>query len=76
MRLKDENGVCCCEWRSPQSTKDLEKASAEKIQQVMIAGNKNYVGLYPHPTTIEKFEKAQNVYKTGRGSLGLSMELS
>ena len=29
----------------------------KREQQIMIAGYKKHVGLYPHPTTMEKFDK-------------------
>ena len=31
--------------------------NGKRDQQIMIAGFKNHVGLYPHPSVIEKFEK-------------------
>lgn len=30
--------------------------NGKREQQIMIAGYKKHVGLYPHPTTMEKFE--------------------
>lgn len=39
----------------------------KREQQIMIAGYKNHVGLYPHPTTIEKFEEELKDYKKGKG---------
>ena len=41
----------------------------KREQQIMIAGYKNHVGLYPHPTTIEKFEEELKYYKKGKGSV-------
>lgn len=41
----------------------------KREQQIMIAGYKNHVGLYPHPTTIEKFEEELKDYKKGKGSV-------
>lgn len=38
-------------------------------QQIMIAGFKKHVGLYPHPTTIEKFTDELKDYKKGKGSV-------
>ncbi|EIM78729.1 hypothetical protein A3SI_01616 [Nitritalea halalkaliphila LW7] len=35
----------------------------------MIAGYKNHLGLYPHPTTIEKFNKKLKEYRKGKGSV-------
>lgn len=41
----------------------------KRDQQIMIAGYKNHVGLYPHPSTMEKFEHELNEYKKGKGSV-------
>jgi uncharacterized protein YdhG (YjbR/CyaY superfamily) len=41
----------------------------KRDQQIMIAGFKNHVGMYPHPTVIEKFEKELSVFKQGKGSI-------
>lgn len=41
----------------------------KREQQIMIAGHKKHVGLYPHPTAMEKFETALNSYKKGKGSV-------
>jgi uncharacterized protein YdhG (YjbR/CyaY superfamily) len=38
-------------------------------QQIMIAGFKNHVGMYPHLTVIEKFKKELSVFKQGKGSI-------
>ena len=35
----------------------------------MIAGYKNHVGLYPHPTVMEKFDNELSIYKKGKGSV-------
>lgn len=35
----------------------------------MIAGYKKHVGLYPHPTTMEKFTEELKDYKQGKGSV-------
>lgn len=43
--------------------------NGKREQQIMIAGYKNHVGLYPHPTTIEKFEEELKDYKKGKGSV-------
>lgn len=43
--------------------------NGKRDQQIMIAGFKNHVGLYPHPTVIDKFEKELSVYKQGKGSI-------
>jgi len=41
----------------------------KRDQQIMIAGYKNHVGLYPHPTTMEKFADELKGYKQGKGSV-------
>jgi uncharacterized protein YdhG (YjbR/CyaY superfamily) len=41
----------------------------KRDQQIMIAGFKNHVGMYPHPTVIEKFEKELSVFQQGKGSI-------
>lgn len=38
-------------------------------QQIMIGAFKNHVGIYPHPTTIVKYEKELSKYKKGKGSI-------
>lgn len=38
-------------------------------QQIMIAGYKKHVGLYPHPTVMEHFDKELAAYKKGKGSV-------
>ncbi|MDY0317731.1 MAG: DUF1801 domain-containing protein [Candidatus Izemoplasmatales bacterium] len=38
-------------------------------EQIMIAGFKNHVGFYPHPTTIDFFDKELSIYKRGKGSV-------
>jgi len=35
----------------------------------MIAGYKNYVGFYPHPTVMEHFDAELDGYKKGKGSV-------
>ena len=37
--------------------------------QILIAGFKKHVGLYPQPTTIEHFADELKVYKQGKGSI-------
>jgi uncharacterized protein YdhG (YjbR/CyaY superfamily) len=44
----------------------------KRNEQIMIAGYKNHVGFYPHPTTIEKFENELSGYKKGKGSVQFS----
>ena len=41
----------------------------KRDEQIMIAGYKKHVGLYPHPTVIEKFEEYLDKYKRGKGSI-------
>jgi uncharacterized protein YdhG (YjbR/CyaY superfamily) len=41
----------------------------KREQQIMFAGYKNHIGLYPHPTTIEHFHKELIQYKTAKGSI-------
>jgi uncharacterized protein YdhG (YjbR/CyaY superfamily) len=41
----------------------------KKEQQMMIAGYKNHVGFYPHPTTMEHFAEELKDYKKGKGSV-------
>jgi uncharacterized protein YdhG (YjbR/CyaY superfamily) len=46
----------------------------KREQQIMIAGYKKHVGLYPHPTTIEKFESELTEYKRGKGSVQFPLD--
>ncbi len=41
----------------------------KREQQIMIAGYKKHVGLYPHPTTMEKFWIRLEGYKKAKGSV-------
>ena len=41
----------------------------KRDQQIMIAGYKKHVGLYPHPTVMEKFDIELEGYKKGKGSV-------
>jgi uncharacterized protein YdhG (YjbR/CyaY superfamily) len=41
----------------------------KREQQIMIAGYKKHVGLYPHPDTMEHFESRLTPYKRGKGSV-------
>ncbi len=43
--------------------------NGKKDDQIMIAGFKNHVGLYPHQTVIDKFKKELSVFKQGKGSI-------
>ncbi|OGG94875.1 MAG: hypothetical protein A2527_05065 [Candidatus Lambdaproteobacteria bacterium RIFOXYD2_FULL_50_16] len=42
---------------------------AKREHQIMIAGYKKHVGLYPHPTTIEHFQDQLRPYKNAKGSV-------
>ncbi len=46
----------------------------KREQQIMIAGYKKHVGLYPHPTTMEKFEPQLTEYKRGKGSVQFPLD--
>jgi uncharacterized protein YdhG (YjbR/CyaY superfamily) len=46
----------------------------KREQQIMIAGYKEHVGLYPHPTTMEKFELELTEYKRGKGSVQFPLD--
>lgn len=48
--------------------------NGKREQQIMIAGYKNHVGLYPHPTTMEKFEPELKEYKRGKGSVQFPLD--
>lgn len=41
----------------------------KRDQQIMIAGYKKHVGLYPHPTVIKQFDNELSAYKKGKGSV-------
>ena len=41
----------------------------KREEQIMIAGYKKHVGLYPHPTTMKHFDKELSKYKKGKGSV-------
>ncbi|WP_194766299.1 iron chaperone [Tamlana sp. I1] len=41
----------------------------KREQQIMIAGYKNHVGFYPHPSTIEKFDSELSAFKRAKGSV-------
>lgn len=46
----------------------------KREQQIMIAGYKKHVGLYPHPTTLEKFKCELTEYKSGKGSVQFPLD--
>ncbi len=41
----------------------------KRDHQIMIAGYKKHVGLYPHPTVMEQFDNQLSGYKKGKGSV-------
>lgn len=41
----------------------------KREQQIMIAGYKNHIGFYPHPTTIEKYWDQLEGFKKAKGSV-------
>ncbi|GAA5225243.1 iron chaperone [Membranihabitans marinus] len=46
----------------------------KREQQIMIAGYKNHVGFYPHPTTMEKFDAELSEFKRGKGSVQFPLD--
>jgi uncharacterized protein YdhG (YjbR/CyaY superfamily) len=46
----------------------------KREQQIMIAGYKKHVGLYPHPTMMEKFDRELDGYKRGKGSVQFPLD--
>jgi uncharacterized protein YdhG (YjbR/CyaY superfamily) len=44
-------------------------SGGKREQQTMMAGYEKHVGLYPHPTTMEKFATELVGYKKGKGSV-------
>lgn len=46
----------------------------KREQQIMIAGYKKHVGLYPHPTTMEKFDTELSAFKRGKGSVQFPLD--
>ncbi|MDJ0756746.1 MAG: DUF1801 domain-containing protein [Ardenticatenaceae bacterium] len=49
--------------------------NGKREQQIMIAGYKNHVGFYPHPTTMEHFSEALSEYKKGKGSVQFPLNM-
>lgn len=41
----------------------------KREQQIMMAGYKKHVGLYPHPTVMEHFDTELSDYKRSKGSV-------
>lgn len=48
--------------------------NGKREQQIMIAGYKKHVGLYPHPTTMEKFDSELTEYKRAKGSVQFPLD--
>lgn len=48
--------------------------NGKREQQIMIAGYKRHIGLYPHPTTMEKFEPELKEYKRAKGSIQFPLD--
>jgi Uncharacterized conserved protein len=46
----------------------------KREQQIMIAGYKNHIGFYPHPTTIEHFDSELSKFKKGKGSVQFPLD--
>lgn len=43
--------------------------NGKREQQIMMAGYKKHVGLYPHPMVMEKFSEELKGYTQGKGSV-------
>nr|WP_321411110.1 DUF1801 domain-containing protein [uncultured Carboxylicivirga sp.] len=48
----------------------------KRDQQIMIAGYKKHVGLYPHPSVMDKFSNELSNYKKGKGSVQFPIDQS
>ncbi len=48
--------------------------NGKREEQIMIAGYKKHVGLYPHPTTMEKFDSELREYKRAKGSVQFPLD--
>jgi uncharacterized protein YdhG (YjbR/CyaY superfamily) len=46
----------------------------KREEQIMMAGYKKHVGLYPHPTVMEHFKDELKDYKQGKGSVQFPVE--
>lgn len=46
----------------------------KREHQIMIAGYEKFVGFYPHPTTMEKFDTKLKDFKRGKGSVQFSLD--
>lgn len=49
--------------------------SGKREEQLMIAGYKNHVGFYPHPSTMEKFWNQLDGFKKAKGSVQFPLNL-
>ncbi|MBN1499811.1 MAG: DUF1801 domain-containing protein [Spirochaetes bacterium] len=43
--------------------------NGKRDQQIMMAGYRNHVGFYPHPSVMEHFDAELKDYKKGKGSV-------
>lgn len=48
--------------------------NAKMEEKILIAGFKNHVGIYPHPTVIEHFKEELIPYKQGKGSIQFPLD--
>ncbi len=48
--------------------------NGKRVEQIMIAGYKKHVGLYPHPTTMEKLDTELSAYKQAKGSVQFPLD--
>jgi len=46
----------------------------KREQQIMMAGYKHHVSLYPHPTVMEHFSDDLKGYKKGKGSVQFPLD--
>lgn len=49
-------------------------AGGKRDRQIFIAGHKNHVGLYPHPTVIEHFQDELKDFNKGKGSVQFPLD--
>ena len=49
-------------------------AGGKRDQQIMIAGFKKHIGLYPHPAVMAKFNDELREYKKGKGSVQFPLD--
>ncbi len=50
------------------------RKGGKRDQQIMVAGYKKHVGLYPHPATMMHFKETLAEYKTGKGSVQFPLD--